>query len=121
MADVFSIPGHIGLGINQAFYWGLPAVTEEGLQPPEIHYLIDGRNGFIVPSGDLDALRSRILLLLGDDEKRKQFSENARRDILNNASIEKMYQGFARCVDFLAPQLGAGPELTSTPKPSSPR
>ena len=36
MADLFIVPGHVGLGLNQAFYWGLPALTEEGLQPPEI-------------------------------------------------------------------------------------
>src|SRR5262249_26926790 len=94
MADVFSIPGHIGLGINQAFYWGLPVVTEEGRQPPEIHYLINGRNGFIVPEDDLGALKEKILYLLRDDETRLQFSQNARRDLATNASIDGMFDGF---------------------------
>ena len=52
MADVCSIPGHVGLGLNQAFFWGLPMVTEQGKQPPEIEYLRDGENGFIVPEDD---------------------------------------------------------------------
>jgi glycosyltransferase involved in cell wall biosynthesis len=102
MSDVFSIPGHIGLGINQAFYWGLPVVTEEGPHPPEIHYLVDGRNGFLVGANDLSALRARILELLGDDEKCLAFSRNARHDILTNASTERMFQGFLNSVTSMA-------------------
>ena len=101
MADVFSIPGHVGLGLNQAFYFGLPVVTEEGGQPPEIHYLIDGRNGFIVPKNDLSELKNKIGYLLENDEIRKQFGENARRDILEHASIENMFLGFRDCLDSL--------------------
>ncbi len=102
MADVFSIPGHVGLGLNQAFFWGLPVVTEEGPQPPEIHYLVNGRNGFIVPENDLAALKSKILYLLENDGVRRTFSENAREDILRHASIENMFDGFKRCAESLA-------------------
>src|SRR5262249_53130942 len=63
MADICAIPGHVGLGLNQAFYWGLPVITEEDNHPPEILYLKPGRNGFIVPRNDLSALRERILYL----------------------------------------------------------
>src|SRR5262249_5209999 len=86
MADVFSIPGHIGLGKNQSFHWGLRVAPEDGAQPPEIHYLVNGRNGYIVPTDDLDELRNRILELLQDDAKRREFSANPRRDILTRGS-----------------------------------
>jgi len=108
-SDVFCIPGDVGLGLNQAFYWGLPVVTEEGLQPPEIHYLTPGRNGFIVPENDLDALKGRILLLLRDDGLRSAFSRAAREDILKNASIENMFQGFLQCVTALTPRVSRVP------------
>lgn len=101
MADLFCIPGDVGLGLNQAFYWGLPVVTEEGLQPPEIHYLTEGRNGFIVPENDIVGLREKILLLLQDDQLRAEFSRNARSDIQREASIEKMFHGFLDCVSAL--------------------
>ncbi len=104
MADLFSIPGHVGLGLVQAFYFGLPIVTEEGLQPPEIHYLVDGRNGFIVPNDDIDALRNKIRYLLENDAVRKTFSANARRDILEKGSIHNMFMGFQNCVDSVASQ-----------------
>jgi glycosyltransferase involved in cell wall biosynthesis len=102
MADVCSIPGHVGLGLNQALFWGLPTVTEHGKQPPEIEYLRDGENGFIVPEDDRRALRDRLLLLIENDEKRRGMSENARRDILRYASTEGMFNGFLSCVRYLS-------------------
>jgi len=101
LADVFCIPGDVGLGLNQAFYWGLPVVTEEGFQPPEIHYLVNGRNGFIVPENDVVALKEKLSLLLQDDALREQFSRNAREDILREASIDTMFQGFRDCLALL--------------------
>jgi len=101
MADVCSIPGHVGLGLNQAFFWGLPMVTEQGNQPPEIEYLRDGENGFLVAEDDRAALRERVLRLLDNDVERRRMSENARRDILANASIEGMFAGFLACARHL--------------------
>lgn len=94
MADVFLMPGHIGLGINQAFFWSLPVITEEGAHPPEIHYLVNGRNGFMVKENDLGALREKVLYLLGDDAERLRLGENAYHDITESASIDQMFQGF---------------------------
>lgn len=101
MADLSVIPGHVGLGLNQAFYWGLPVITEEGNHPPEIFYLKPGRNGLIVPQNDLAALRDRIVYLLDNDDIRAAMSANAREDIAREASIEGMFAGFHACVDHL--------------------
>lgn len=101
MADLFVIPGDVGLGMNQAFYWGLPVVTEDGLQPPEIHYLTPGHNGFVVPEGDVAELGRKTRALLQDDALRAEFSRNAREDILRDASIEGMFSGFLNCVQSL--------------------
>jgi glycosyltransferase involved in cell wall biosynthesis len=102
MADVCSIPGHVGLGLNQAFFWGLPMVTEQGKQPPEIEYLRDGENGFIVPENDRIALRDRLIFLIDNDTERRRMSANARRDILQQASIETMFNGFLSCVEYIS-------------------
>jgi glycosyltransferase involved in cell wall biosynthesis len=102
MADICSIPGHVGLGLNQAFYWGLPMVTEHGNQPPEIEYLQDGVNGFMVAEDDVQALREKLLFLLDDDAARETMAANARRSILEQASIEGMFQGFLSCTSQLA-------------------
>lgn len=102
MADICSIPGHVGLGLNQALYWGLPMVTEHGNQPPEIDYLCDGENGFIVPKDDRESLRDRLFYLIDNDEARARMSENARRSIDQHASIEKMFNGFLSCAEYMA-------------------
>jgi glycosyltransferase involved in cell wall biosynthesis len=101
MADICVIPGHVGLGLNQAFFWGLPVITEEGKHPPEIAYLKPGRNGFMVPNNDLVSLRDRIVFLLDHDDVRADFSKNAQNDIIAEASIENMFSGFKDCVQFL--------------------
>jgi glycosyltransferase involved in cell wall biosynthesis len=101
MADLCAIPGHVGLGLNQALFYGLPVVTMEGKQPPEIAYLKPGRNGFIVPENDVDQLRRRIFELLDDDDLRARFSAAAREDFMKEASIEGMFQGFYRCVESM--------------------
>ena len=101
MADIFSIPGHVGLGLNQAFYWGLPVITEDGLQPPEIYYLIDGHNGYIVKKDDLTELKKKIVFLLENDEIRKELGKKAKNYILRNASVSNMFIGFKECLDHL--------------------
>ena len=99
-ADVFVMPGHVGLGLNQAFYWGLPLITEAGSHPPEIQYLKPGRNGFMVRENDLAELREKILFLLDNEGVREEFSRNAREDILQEASIEGMFLSFNKAVEF---------------------
>jgi glycosyltransferase involved in cell wall biosynthesis len=101
MADVFSIPGKVGLGVNQAFYWGLPIVTENVLHSPEFIYVKNGVNGFVVDKHDTRMLADKINQLLSSDNLYRQFSEAARSEILENASIDKMCDGFINAVEFL--------------------
>jgi glycosyltransferase involved in cell wall biosynthesis len=94
-ADVYCLPGAVGLSIVDAFHCGLPFVTEEGEESAEIAYLRHGQNGFVVPRGDVRELASSLLLLLDDDDLRARFSEAARREVSVNASIEHLCEGFA--------------------------
>jgi glycosyltransferase involved in cell wall biosynthesis len=100
-ADLCAIPGHVGLGLNQAFFYGLPVVTMEGGQPPEIGYLRDGHNGYLVPAGDAAALRARIFELLTDDARRADFARAAQETFHREASIGGMYEGFRACVEAI--------------------
>ena len=70
------------------------------MQPPEIQYLKPGRNGFIVGENDLPGLKEKMLYLLDNDSVRAEFSRNAREDILKDASIEEMFLGFRKAVEF---------------------
>lgn len=100
-ADIVLIPGHVGLGVNHAFFSGLPVITEEGRQPPEFHYIVNGRNGFIVPENDIDALTERVRHLLSDDVLRDRLSQNARLDAERNATVETMFAGFLSSIERL--------------------
>ncbi len=100
-SDVCCIPGAVGLTIVDAMYCGLPVVTEQVNHGPEIMYLKDGVNGFVVPCGDINALAEKLDLLLTDDNLRKEMGRKAREEILTAASLENFAAGFLQALDFL--------------------
>jgi glycosyltransferase involved in cell wall biosynthesis len=93
-ADVYCLPGAVGLSIIDAFHCGLPFVTEAGDESAEIMYLRDGVNGFIVPRGNIPAMGQKLLLLLEDNELRRRFSSAAKKEITENGSIDMLCAGF---------------------------
>jgi len=99
-ADVYCLPGAVGLSIVDAFHCGLPFVTEEGDESAEIMYLKDGVNGFIVPRGNIEALSQKLQLLLDDDELRRRFSNAARQEISVNGHMDKMCSGIRDALFF---------------------
>ena len=106
-SDVFCLPGAIGLSIVDAFYCGLPIVTEAGDESPEIMYLKEGVNGFVVPRGDVGALAAKLELLLSDESLLQRFSAAARREIETTGHIDRMCQGFFEALHFVCPRPSA--------------
>jgi glycosyltransferase involved in cell wall biosynthesis len=106
IADVYCLPGHVGLSIVDAFYFGLPLVTENVDHAPEIMYLRDGKNGFMVEKGDIEGLAQKLRLLLTDDSLREKFSNAAQQEIFTNGHIDNLCQGFLDAINFstIAPQ-----------------
>ncbi len=93
-ADVYCLPGAIGLSIVDAFYCGLPVITEDLRHGPEITYLKNGVNGFIVPQGDISELAAKLRMLLTDDALREKFSQAAKHEIMTNGHIDRLCEGF---------------------------
>lgn len=102
MSDVFCMPGAIGLAINHSFYYGIPVIIENVEQGPEAIYLKNGENGFLFEKGSASDLATKIEKLLEDDKLYKNFSKNAHKTILEEASIEKMFNGFMEAVKYVA-------------------
>ena len=93
MADLYCIPGALGLGIIEALYWGLPVLTMNVNHGPEAYYLRNGSNSLIAK--DADQLKLMINDILTDDNKRLNFSINARKVFHEEATLDKMFDGFS--------------------------
>ena len=98
-ADIFSTPGHIGLAINQALFWGLPVVLLNAVHAPEIYYMKEGETGYIVDTEE--KLKERILELAENDELRKHMSDQCRSVYEKEVSIDRMFEGFLQAVDHV--------------------
>ena len=108
-ADVYCLPGAVGLSIVDAFYCGLPFVTEDGDESAEITYLQNGVNGFSVQRGNVRELSDRLLLLLDNDDLRRDFSEAGRREIAERGSIDQLCAGFQSALEFATREDRKGP------------
>ena len=98
MGDVFSTPGHIGLALNQAMYWGKPVVVLNRIHAPEICYLHHDRNGYIVDTEG--ELKETILRLCSDEVLLKRLSKGARSTYEKEMGIENMFKGFMEAINF---------------------
>jgi len=93
-ADVYCLPGAVGLSVIDAFHCGLPFVTEAGDESAEIMYVRHGENGFVVPQGDIPELARKLELLLDNDVLRQRFSDAAKKEAAENGNIDRMCAGF---------------------------
>jgi glycosyltransferase involved in cell wall biosynthesis len=94
LSDVFTIPGRSGLAINQSFHWGVPYVTTNVRQAPEVWYLKDGENGFIADINKPGDYQEKLLRVLENDELRHKMAVRAKEVISEEGDIQKMYEGF---------------------------
>lgn len=92
LADIYCVPGALGLGIIEAIYWGLPVLTMEVNHGPEVYYLRNEFNCLI--ARDKQELKKMIHDILFDDVKRLIFSNNAKKVFKEEATLDKMFQGF---------------------------
>jgi glycosyltransferase involved in cell wall biosynthesis len=99
-SDVFCIPGTNGLGLNQAMFWGLPCATLDVLHSPEIIYLENEKNGFIVKSQE--ELGYKLLSLLNNKKMYSEFSKHAKDTITKKADITVMFEGFMNAINIVS-------------------
>lgn len=97
--DITSIYKSLDLVILPSLSEGMPNVALEGMlfgKPvigtktggiPEV--VIDEQTGILVPAADPDSLSKEMLELLGDKSKMRIFSDNSRKYVLENFSLEK--------------------------------
>lgn len=98
MGDVFSTPGHIGLALNQSFFWGKPVLLLDKNHAPEIFYMKNGKTGFVC--NNEQELREKLLLLQKDRNLLAQMSSEAKKVAETQMSIDKMFNGFQQAIEF---------------------
>jgi glycosyltransferase involved in cell wall biosynthesis len=65
-----------GLVLVEAMAAGRPVVAFSVGGIPDV--VLDGRTGFLVPYGDIEALAGRVISLLWDSDQRRSMAEQAR-------------------------------------------
>lgn len=70
----------LGLSLLEAMASGTPVIASRVGGLPEV--VADGDTGFVVPPGDVDALRARLEDVLGDDRLRAEMGDRARTHVV---------------------------------------
>jgi len=102
------IPGNAGLGIQHAFGYGVPFITNSNLskQTPEIELLVDNVNGRLCKDEDVSDFARAIIDLLTNENKRQAMAENAFQVIEKKYNVDNMAKGIIDAVKWAAKQEG---------------
>jgi glycosyltransferase involved in cell wall biosynthesis len=93
LADIFLIPGAIGLAVLDSFAFETPIVTTNyKFHGPEFEYLKDGYNG-VISKDDLKHYSDAVSDLLHDNSKLQKLKKNCKSEI-DKYSIETMIDNF---------------------------
>lgn len=98
MGDVFSTPGHIGLAMNEALFWGIPVILLDVRHAPEIYYMKNGITGYLAKD-EVD-FKKYMIELLHDEKKLREMSRACLEVYEKEVSINRMYKGFIDAVHF---------------------
>lgn len=99
-ADLFVMPGAIGLAINQAFYFSTPIILEDCNHGPEIFYLMNGKNGYLYKNGDVVDLYEKVMTITNEDNL-ENFSNHAKNTITNSGTLRHMLKGFKNAIEYV--------------------
>jgi N-acetyl-alpha-D-glucosaminyl L-malate synthase BshA len=80
MADVFLLPSELesfGLSALEAMACGVPVVGSDAGGLPEV--VTDGETGYLLPVGEVEAMASRVIFILRDEERRRRMGAAGRQ------------------------------------------
>jgi glycosyltransferase involved in cell wall biosynthesis len=100
--DVFVLPSleeGFPLAALEAMATGLPVVASSVGGVPEL--VVDGKTGWLVPPGDVEALAARLHLLLSNPEQRLSMGAAAAVRVRDHFSLAQMTENFSRLYDEL--------------------
>lgn len=83
-----------GMVYLEAMASGKPSIAFD-IPVPVQKIITDGETGYLVPEKDVEALASKICLLLSDDEKRMAMRKKAKEKALEQFDINKVVEKWA--------------------------
>jgi glycogen synthase len=91
-ADLFAMPSRtdsFGITYLEAWCYGLPVIGARAGGVPDV--IDDGRDGVLVPFGDLDAIAGAITRLLHDRDQARQLGDAGRAKVLRELTWDQIY------------------------------
>lgn len=99
-SDLLIIPGSVGLSIINAFANDLPLITaERHAQSPEIHFLKQGINGFMLDEINIQQLADLIEKIHNDPVLLASLKTGAAETIKDDASIHRMVKIMSTAIE----------------------
>jgi L-malate glycosyltransferase len=112
MADIFVLPGRVGLAVLDSFTAGLPLFTTDlTIHGPEASYLIDGRNGRKT-AHDVRAYADAVIEVLSSVSALQQMRQNA-LDTASQYTIEAMAENFRQGIKQCLAGLHSTPQMAT--------
>jgi glycosyltransferase involved in cell wall biosynthesis len=94
MADVFLMPGAVGLAILDCFALETPIITtKHSYHGPEIEYLVSGENG-IMTKPSIDSFKQGILKVLASNDLKDRLKQGCKRGAARY-TLENMIYNFS--------------------------
>ena len=91
-ADLFVMPSRtdsFGITYLEAWCYGLPVIGARAGGVPDV--IDDGRDGVLVPFGDLDAIAGAITRLLHDRDEARRLGDAGRAKVLRELTWDQIY------------------------------
>ena len=102
-----------GLVTNEAMHAGLPVIASTAVGAAAGGLVQDGRNGLIVPEGDVEALAAAMRRLVDDPELARRMGEQARQDV-RAFTYGRMADAFLAAIDHAQRGQVEAPATAST-------
>jgi glycosyltransferase involved in cell wall biosynthesis len=95
-ADLFVLPGTGGLAVQEAMSYGLPVIVAEG--DGTQNDIVRPNNGWIIPSGDLEALAHSLAEALQNPVRLRAMGLESYRIVAEEVNIENMVNVFITAI-----------------------
>lgn len=89
--------------VNEAMYYGNPVISSDAVGSA-FDMIQNGKNGFIVPEQDSNALYRSMRIVLSNDEKRVKMGKNSKEIVENRFSYQNMVEGFNKAIKYVKKQ-----------------